>query len=121
MTKSAQTHSATPAVRSAQPRLTDALWRYHIDSDVQALGRAYRAHVSRKAKSEETVRLIDAIIRAFGSFVIAPRTDSSYKTILKNRTDAEAIGADWVAVGEDLSSVITMHILHKAKTDEKNK
>lgn len=118
MTKSAQLRSGKPATRKVPPQLVDALWQYHIDSDVHALRRAHDLHLASKEKPNKISRFFDAIERATNWFEIVPH----HRTRLPaKKTDAEAIGVDWIAVGKDLNRAITKHILHEAEAGEKNK
>ena len=62
---------------------------------------------------------IQAIIRAFKSFNIAPSNSyERYMAVLKNRSDLEAIRSDWEMVGEDLSFALIDHILKEREKDD---
>ena len=126
------THTATksppnPHDRPSPPettnRLLAALNKYRMDSDLESLRDAYTQYITRKEKPRKSKVDIPCLARALGSFNIAPSNSyKRYMAALKHKSGADAIRADWEAVGEHLSYAVIKHILlEKGQYDSQKK
>ena len=100
------------STRKLSERLSDALKKYQLDSELNSLSEAY----SNSLKHEEELkkrRLTSLnIIEAFSTLNIAPSSSyDRYLAILNNKSDLDAIRSDWEMVGEDLSTAWVKYIL----------
>ncbi len=99
-------------------RLTDALAKYQSDGDLARLRNSYDRYRARSPGLEKSLPFAEAVSRGFSSFSFSPAAARKRYLAVKNRTDADAIRADWEAVGDYLSYAITTRILDEEKADE---
>jgi hypothetical protein len=105
--------------RKLSERLSDALKRYQLTSEIKDLQNAYSRHLSYEKELGKVNISAPAMIKAFGSFNIVPSNSyERYMAVLKNKSDFEAISSDWIMVGEDLSFAWVKYLLENKVSNE---
>lgn len=100
-------------------RLSNALKQYQLDSDLQKLNKSYVKYVDLNKEKVEIKVGVRGVINAISTFNISPsHSYNRYMSVIKNKTDYEAIQSDWESVGEDISSVWIEHIISSRDNDE---
>ena len=105
--------------QSLAERLSDALKKYQIDSEIRNLSVAYSHHLAHEEMLKINKLNIQGMIKAFGTFNLAPSGSyERYLSVLKNKSDFEAVQSDWKMVGEDLSFASIKHLIESRESDE---
>ena len=114
-----QTKSDENSPPRLSERLSDALKKYKIDSELQNLRSAYSQHLAREEELKNIRVNTPSIIKSLGTLNIAPTNSyNRYLAVLKNQSDYDAILSDWKMVGEDLSFAYIKSLLEGIESNE---
>lgn len=105
----------------APDSLRVALTKYHYSQVMlDDLRHAYDRYVARQEEMRKPKTFFQSLIEGFQSFNLCPTgTHERFMSIMKHRSDADAIASYWQDVGEYLSYGIVTHIIEEANENEK--
>lgn len=93
-------------------RLSDALEKYQIDSEIQDLSLVYSKYLAHEKKLERGELGINGVLKSLGTFNLVPSASyENYLSVLDSKSDLEAIRSDWEMVGEDLSLALIKYTI----------
>jgi len=105
--------------QSIAGRLHSALRKYQIDHELQDLRTTYSQHLAKEQFRKGYKVDVEHVIKAFESFNLAPSCSyERYMSVVKNRSDVEALRSDWKVVGEDLSYAAMKHLIESVEQSD---
>lgn len=106
--------------QNVSARLSDALKKYKLNSELKNLHNVYSQYLFREDELKKSRVSYNSMINAFQTFNIAPSNSyERYLSVLNNRSDTEALHSDWEMVGEDLSfSWVKFFLENGAKSEQ---
>ena len=113
-----ETQNSESPSQSLAERLSNALRKYQLNSEIQGLNVAYSHHLAHEEMLKINKLNIQGLIKAFGTFNIAPSGSyEHYLSVINNKSDLEAVHSDWKMVGEDLSFASIKYLIENRKSD----